>query len=187
MKKLYLATIFFASIFITKAQSSSSPEGEIKYNILNTILIGSVELGYEYFIDGNQSAGAELLINDGFSYRSMRRRNGRNFKTNSILVSYNFYLSSDQDGSGFMVAPFAKYRFGDFEENGPRLDDGTLTTLRTRMNSFIMGLNFGYKWVYNDSFAIAPYANLGRNFSNTVKDRFSAIELNAGVSVGYRF
>ena len=60
-------------------------------------------------------------------------------------------------------------------------------THTTDMNSFIVGLGTGYKWAWNNKFAIAPYANIARNFSSAVNDRFSAIEFNAGVSIGYRF
>jgi outer membrane autotransporter protein len=60
-------------------------------------------------------------------------------------------------------------------------------TQKTDIDSFIVGLGVGYKWTMGDSFAIQPFANIARNFSDEVQDRFSAIEFNAGINIGYRF
>lgn len=149
---------------------------EVKLNILNTITRASVEVGYEYFTTPSSSVGFEVLINDRFSYYP--EDENEEFKTNSVQLSYNFYFSR---GEGAYVSPFLKYRFGDYEEvieNVPYITD---------MNSFILGLGLGYKWVWNNQFAFGPYANISRNFSKEVIERFSAIEINAGISVGYRF
>ena len=55
------------------------------------------------------------------------------------------------------------------------------------MNSFIIGVGAGYKFVKNDAFTISPFVNIARNFSDDVIDEFSGIELNAGINIGYRF
>ncbi len=81
--------------------------------------------------------------------------------------------------------PFIKYRFGDFEEK--KTIGGVEVKVKTDMDSFILGLGSGYKWVWNDKFAIGPYASIARNFSEEVNDKFIAIEINAGFSIGYRF
>lgn len=173
MKKIVLGLLVFAGVFTANAQYKS----EVKFNIANVIAIASVEIGYEYFIDDNQSIGAEIHINDRFSY--VEETDMKKFNTNSFLVNYNYYFSPEEKGS-FYAYPFLKYRFGDHEDKrADRVD--------TDMNSFIMGLGIGYKWAWNDKFTIAPYASIARNFSDKVNDRFMAIEPNAGISVGYRF
>lgn len=180
-KHIFLFSLLLCSLFV-KAQTKN----EVKVNILNTIVLASVELGYEHFIDKDQSIGVEFLINDRFSYTTEKKNGAKEFKTNSILASYNFYFSSDgQSNSGYYVSPFLKYRFGDFNEK-ETVNDVEITKT-TDMNSFIVGLGTGYKWAWNDKFAIAPYVNIARNFSEEVNDRFSAVEVNAGVSIGYRF
>ena len=171
MKKILSLLLFAGMVYQGTAQQKS----EVKLNILNTIAIASVELGYEYFMDDNQSLGAEFHINDRFSYAS--EADHKEFKTNSFLVNYNYYFNPESEAS-FYVYPFLKYRFGDHKDE---------VKGDTDMNSFIVGLGTGYKWSWNNKMAIGPYVSIARNFSSEVNDRFSAIEFNAGISVGYRF
>ncbi|WP_317173478.1 DUF3575 domain-containing protein [Echinicola arenosa] len=178
MKKYTLLMFLLGLAFYASAQTESDyNQHEIKLNILNTIVQGSVEIGYEYFVDRDQSIGVEYLINDRFGYNG--QGNGKEYNTNSILVSYNFYFLNDYDPASLYVYPFFKYRFGDFTEP----DEPFVTD----MNSAMLGIGVGYKWVQRDKFAIAPYVNIARGFSQEVTDRFSAVEINAGVSIGYRF
>lgn len=173
MKKIVLGLAILAGVYTAQAQYKS----EVKFNIANVIAIASVEVGYEYFLDDNQSVGLEVHINDRFSY--IEETSNKKFNTNSVLLNYNYYFSPNEKAS-FYVYPFVKYRFGDHEDNRQGKMD-------TDMNSFIMGFGVGYKWAWNDKFAIAPYVSIARNFSDEVNDRFMAIKPNAGVSVGYRF
>lgn len=178
MKNLAVILLVTVMTFQAHAQSDGAyNQNEIKLNILNTIVQGSVEIGYEYFVDRDQSIGVEYLINDRFGYKS-QGEDGRDFQTNSLQVSYNFYFINDVDPASLYVYPFLKYRYGEFFEAG---------NPTVNMNSGMIGIGVGYKWVHNDKFAIAPYANVARGFSEEVKNRFSAVELNAGVSIGYRF
>lgn len=181
MKKLLVLAMLLGSTVAVKAQAVN----EVKVNIINTIISASVELGYEHFIDRDQSVGVDLMINDRFSYYPESKSKGKKFNTNSIAANYNFYFGGEDNanGSGYSVSPFLKYRFGDFEEYGDTKD----VKVVTNMDSFIIGVGVGYKWVRNDSFAVQPFVNIGRNFSEDVNDRFMAVELNAGVTLGYRF
>src|SRR5690606_18579486 len=94
MKKVVLSVLLLGIAFYSQAQNRN----EVKLNILNTIALGSVELGYEYFIDSTQtqSIGVEFLINDRFGFNPQGNK-GREFKTNSYAVSYNFYFVQDED------------------------------------------------------------------------------------------
>jgi len=174
--------IFLVGIFLVsplKAQiERENPTGEFKINILNTILLGSIELGYEHFVTKDQSLGVEFHINDRFAYRS--QNGNKNFSSNSVLVAYNFYFPDQQSGNIY-VFPFLKYRFGDYSEES----DGVMTT--TTLNSAYLGIGAGYKWVFANNFAIGPYASISRGFNSEVFDTFSAVEFKAGFSVGYRF
>jgi hypothetical protein len=174
MKKLFYITLLLPLAAISQTKN------EVKLNILNTIVLGSVEVGYERFIAGDQSIGIEVFINDRFSYSEEKPRRGKEFNTNSVMLSYNFYFSEERS-SGYYISPFFKYRFGNHEE----VKDGI--KVKTDMDSPILGLGAGYKWIWRDKFTVAPYANIGRNFSNDVNDRFSAVEINAGIGIGYRF
>lgn len=182
MKKLLLLFVFVLGTQSHFAQLGDFPENEVKINILNTIAIASVEIGYERFVGFNQSVEAEFLINDRINYHS--EKGARKFNTNSFKLGYNYYFGTTNAGSGLYANPFLKYRFGDFEESA-----GTEppAIIKTDMDSFIIGIGIGYKWNSNDKFVLGPYASIGRNFNETVNERFTAVEFHAGFSVGYRF
>ncbi|MBN8147901.1 hypothetical protein J0J24_24505, partial [Vibrio vulnificus] len=80
-------------------------------------------------------------INDRFSYHAEKSSRNQKFKTNSILVNYNYYFGgkTDANGSGYVVSPFMKYRFGNFEED--RFNDVSqkVELDKVDMNSFIFG------------------------------------------------
>lgn len=173
MKKLVMVCLV---LFSTKAFSQDYPKNEVNLNILNAIAIASIEVGYEYFVGFNQSVEAEMFFNDRFSY--FPKTDGRKYSATSIKVGYNYYFDLD-NLSGPYINPFIKQRFGTFKENG----------VSTSLNSFILGIGVGYVWNYNDTFVVAPYVNVGRNFGKEVTNNsyFWAIEPNAGIKIGYKF
>lgn len=187
MKKYFAFILLSLFAFKAFAQEDQMPLNEIKLNLANTIAIASVEVGYERFLGFHQSVEAEFLINDRINYHS--EKGSREFKTNSFKLGYNYYFGEMNPGSGVYVNPFLKLRTGDFEEIRSKTVEGTSVDYKdkTDMGGVIIGFGLGYKWNFTDTFIIAPYANVGRNFSEEVKDRFTSIEFNAGVSVGYRF
>lgn len=175
IKKILLP--FLGLLIAFKSFGQDFKKNEVKLNILNTIAIASIEVGYERFIAPNQSLDAEVFINDRFSYRS--EKNGK-FKTNSFKIGYNFYF--DPEGvKGVYINPFFKLRTGKYE------DYKQSGTVETKMGSAIIGTGVGYMFNYNDTFIIAPYITIARNFSSEVNDRFWAVEPLAGIRIGYRF
>ncbi len=170
----------FAAIVVSTfgfSQIGDFPKNEVRYNILNTIILGSIELGYERYLDYHQSIAIDVLIND--TYNMSIGRQLEDFKTNSVQLSYNYNISRRNDGSGFIMTPLLKYRFGNYKE--------TQTSPKLNMNSFIIGLGTGYKWSFNNTFMFGPFANIGRNFSEKVTDEFTKIEFSAGFNIGYKF
>jgi secreted protein len=174
MKKMILSIAIALVSFSAFAQTYKN---EVKLNILNVIVRPSIELGYEYYLDDNQSVDAELMLLDKFSYWPKR---SNKFSATSFKVGYNYYFDSS-DAVGFYLNPFLKTRFGKFTEEKDGAD------VETKLNAFIIGVGVGYTWVFNSKFVVAPYANLGRNFSKPVNERFWAVEPNAGVRLGFRF
>ncbi|WP_154856660.1 DUF3575 domain-containing protein [Cyclobacterium xiamenense] len=154
---------------------------EGKLNIANTIAIGSVELGYERFLDQNQSLGLELLLMDRFSYVS-ESGSGEEFNLTSMALSYTYYFVSPANPSGFYVFPFTKFRTGTFTETNP--ENGLQ---EIDMDGLLIGFGAGYKWVHKDKFALGPYVNIARGFNEQVSERFHPVEFNAGFSIGFRF
>lgn len=185
MNKLFL--FVFTFLIIGPLSSQEFPNNEIKLNIAGVIAFASVEVGYEYLFDYNQSIDAEVLINDRINFYDETSTN--KFNTNSVKLGYNFYFGTENPGSGLYFNPFVKYRFGDFEEVTRDNDffPPLIEEVTTDMNTFIIGLGSGYKWNFSNSFIISVYGSIGRNFSDEVKERFQAIEFHAGAGIGYRF
>lgn len=170
--------LMITTFSFSQTEPDDFPQHEVNLNIANTIAVASGEVGYEYFFAFNQAVGAKILINDRRNYRE---KSDEKVNTNSFRVNYTYYFGRVEPGSEFYVQPFMKYRFGDFKEE----KDGS--TVKTDMDAFMVGVGAGYVWNFSDDFVVGPFANIARNFSNDVKDRFSAIDWNAGINIGYRF
>ena len=179
MKKILLPLFLVLLHFSVQSQEKFN---EVKFNIANTIAVASVELGYERFLDDNQSLEAVFLINDRMNYQS--EKGSRKFNTQSYKIGYNYYFGEEYEGSGLYANPFIKLRTGEFQEIDNRTPEQTVIT---NMNSFMLGIGGGYKWNFNNTFVLGPFINIARNFSEEVKNRFTALEFNAGFNVGYRF
>jgi hypothetical protein len=191
MRKLLLSLLFLFSFgfssFSQQVISSAGTrnpnlgnfENELKFNFLNLILLGSFEIGYERYLSESHSLEFQVLANDRFGFNS--EGNGKKYKTNSAMTALNFYFGNKPSGR-FHIYPFAKIRFGDFEEPTP--SGGVITT---DMTSFMLGAGFGYKWEVSEHFAFGPYASIARGFGEAANERFAPVELNGGFSLGYRF
>lgn len=172
MKHLFITLAIGFSAMATAQRATH----EVKWNVVNTIALASVEVGYEYFLDDSQSVGVELHINDVFNWSVNRQ--AKDFDTNSIVGSYNFYTG--QNASGVVISPQMKARFGSYQktEGSPKID----------MDSFMLGIGLGYKWNFHDKFTFGPHGFVGRNFSDDIRDEFDTpVEFGLGFSVGYRF
>ncbi|MEB2774403.1 DUF3575 domain-containing protein [Algoriphagus sp. D3-2-R+10] len=184
---LTLILAFIASGYAQNVISSSSGStpsnggftNEIHANFVTLIWFGSVEVGYERYLSDDHSLEFKGFINDRFGFNN--ENNGKKYKTNSLQASMNFYFGNNINGR-FFLFPLAKVRFGDFEEPA---DGGGVQT--TDMTAFILGAGAGYKWEVSKNFAFGPFISIGRNFNNEVASRFTAIELNGGFNLGYRF
>ncbi|MCS5491618.1 DUF3575 domain-containing protein [Algoriphagus limi] len=162
----------------SSGNSTSEFTNEVKVNFLNLIALGSIEAGFEKYLSDDHSLDLQVHLNDRFGFNS--QKNGKNYKTNSVQASMNFYFGNNPNGR-FYLFPLAKIRFGEFEEP---LDGGIATT---NMNSFLLGVGGGFKWEFSPHFAFGPYGSIARGFSDEVAERFTRIEFNAGFSLGYRF
>ncbi|ATA73817.1 MULTISPECIES: hypothetical protein [Capnocytophaga] len=182
MKRLIIVCL---ALFSGKAFSQDYPKNQINLNALNAIAIASVELGYERYVDFNQSIEVEMFFNDRFSY--FPKGDNRKYSATSIKVGYNYYFDLD-NLSGPYINPFIKQRFGSFKETVLNADKKEVVET-TKLDSFIFGIGIGYIWNYNDTFVVAPYVNIGRNFGKKIVENkyFWAIEPNAGIKIGYKF
>lgn len=191
MKNKLIIALSLLVFGINYAQEESKNRvNEVKVNFLNTIAIASVEVGYERFFGGDQSLELNVFINDRFSYYTENTKDGKEFKTNSLGLAYNFYFSDKKNGTGYYLSPFFKYRFGDYtrkEELRDSFNNPYIGSVTTDISSPILGLGLGYKWVWNQKLAVGTLFSLGRNFSKPVNELFTAVETNCAITIGYRF
>lgn len=182
--KLFTALTLLVFALGAAQETSSNKVNEVKVNFLNTIVISSVEVGYERFFGNDQSVGLDIFINDRFSY--FPENNGKKFNTSSVAINYNFYFSGKNNSAGYFLSPFFKYRFGDYVENVniPFLGNVASTV---DISSPIIGLGMGYKWLWNEKLTVGVSANIGRNFNDKVQDVFWGVEPNSAITLGYRF
>ena len=176
-----LATFFSLHATAQGISDLPFPANEVKFNIMNTIVLGSVELGYEHFIDNTQSIGAEVHLFDRFAYVS-DKGTGRAFDATSYVLGFNYYFLTPDRPSGFYINPFIKYRSGTFSETDTAND-----VVETDLHAVIIGMGGGYKWVHNKKFALGPFFNVGRGFNGEAAERFTPVEFKAGFSIGFRF
>lgn len=175
---LILSVFFGLSTSVATAQETPEmPQHEINWNIAGTLIFASVELGYEYFIDYDQSVGLDLQINERRNLKP--KKSGQKYNTHAVQLNYTYYFGKENPGSGAYIKPLMRYRFGNFKEN--------YGADKTDMNGLTIGVGTGYIWNLSNSFVFGPFADIGRNFSKDVKDRFTAIEFNAGFNIAYRF
>ncbi len=175
MKKIIVAAML---VFFSVKTFAQDRQHQVNLIILNAIWLASVEVGYEHFIAENQSIEGELFFNDRFS---VIPKGGGKYNATSVKLGYNYYFEED-GGTGLYVNPFVKQRFGNYKYPDTK-------TNPTRLDSFILGIGAGYQWNLDNTFVIAPYANIARNFGKGVNEdkRFWAIEPNFGIKIGYRF
>ncbi|WP_448823369.1 DUF3575 domain-containing protein [Capnocytophaga sp.] len=180
MKKIIVAAML---VFFSVKTFAQDRQHQVNLNILNAIWLASVEVGYEHFIAENQSIEGELFFNDRFSV--FPKKDGEKYNTTSLKVGYNYYFEED-GGTGLYINPFVKQRFGNFKYKNKNGEGDSV-----RLDSFILGIGAGYQWNYEDTFIVAPYVNIARNFGKGVNSgegkRFWAIEPNFGIKIGYRF
>jgi hypothetical protein len=169
-KVTILITVIFGTLHLS---AQEFPNNEIKLNIASVIAFVTVEVGYEYLFDYNQSIDVEIFINDRINF--YQETDSNKFNTNSLKLGYNFYFGTENPGSGLFFNPFVKYRFGDFEEVTRNNDffPPLIEEVTTDMNTFIIGLGSGYKWNFSNSFIVSLYGSLGRNFSGNCEDIIS--------------
>lgn len=182
---------------------------EIKTNVLG-------------LINNNYNAQVELLLSDKsgidmeVSYRTtpwILAVSGSDIKNNTFraLMSYKYYLGSEDPTSGIFFGPFVRLKVGGLENIPVSVDESYMGRLegpeqvRLFNNAFTAGLTGGQKITFDNNFIIEYYAGIGYDFYNpsTIRDDipseledFIKIQTNSftwpwdfrlGVSLGYRF
>lgn len=192
MKKLFFALLLPALSF-AQDNTDKKVTGELKSNLFDLVVGKSVNLGYEYFLKGNQSLQLDLTAFDTYSYldSSILDEN----KLVGIQASYNIYFSKNKNHHGFVFYPFAKLRTGTqvisdyYYTYNPIEGNYDSVSQEVDLSGFEVGLGLGHKWLFNDKLSLGVGAQIGRNLTSDqeFRDNYGEINFKANVTLGVRF
>ncbi|CAI8308188.1 MAG: Uncharacterised protein [Polaribacter sp. SA4-10] len=166
MKKILLITSIFVST-ISLAQQV------VKLNIANALVLKTIDVSYEYYLNGDTSVGISGLYN--FEQKSADFR----YNEESMVTPYlRHYFTSDRTwnlfGEGFfgISSGYKKIELDGSPNSYEKYSDSAL------------GISFGAKYISKSGFLVDVYGGIGRNL-------FSAnspiLVPRLGVNVGWKF
>jgi hypothetical protein len=161
MKKLFIV-IAILTASITQAQQ------EIKLDIFDALVLKTIEVSYEKYIDETSSFGVSGLINF--------EKNSADFKYNEkrvITPYFRHYFTSDNNWNFFGEGFFA-FNFGEKEIGPSTYEDYTDGAL---------GIAVGIKYVSEGGFTVDIYGGAGRNLFST---NSPIVVPRVGVNIGWR-
>lgn len=173
---------------------SSTSKNELSINLLDLVIAGTVDVGYERFLGGNQSLSVGVSLFDTFGYYDVGYIEENN--AFSARVAYNLYFSKKKEYAGFYFYPMAKVRTGSVTTDWDYYSyyDGETQELvevsereKYDIDGFALGFGIGQKWVLKDKFSLNVFANISRTIGDFDDDYIDPVEFRAGVSFGYRF
>jgi hypothetical protein len=170
----FIFSLFLISISTSsfaQAYQNESFDHEIKFNIGHFLATSTVEMGYEYYLNGDTSLGGTLYFNgDATDY------NG-NFGIGPNLRAYFGYAPR----SGFFAEVFGLYYTGEEDEESQNLGSRNYD-----YSTMAIGLGAGSKWTTRSQrFILEINGGLGRNINP--EDFQNDFMFKAGLSLGFRF
>jgi hypothetical protein len=192
MKKLILVLVL---PFVSFAQEKEGKvaTGEIKSNLFDLVVGKSVNVGYEYFLKGNQSLQLDVTAFDTYSYLDASYLEENNLF--GIQASYNIYFSKKKEHHGFVFYPFMKFRTGTqviddyYSPNDPITGNYTSASNEVDLTGFEVGFGLGHKWLFNDKISLGIGSQIGRNLNSDseFRNNYGEIDFKANVTLGVRF
>ena len=162
MKKILVIIAILVSS-LTQAQQ------EIKVDVFDALVLKTVEISYEYYVNEKSSVGISALFN--FEKKSADFRYGED---KAITPYFRHYFTTEATWNFFGEA-FVAINSGEKEiENSPNIGytDGAL------------GIAVGTKYISDGGFTIDGYAGLGRNLFGS---NSPIIVPRVGLNLGFRF
>jgi hypothetical protein len=164
-------------------------KSEVHLNILNLLVFGALDVGYERVINDHTSAGVEIFSkvfnkNEGEDV-DLSKVYAKDF---SITGRFKYFLQEENTAWGYYAEAFGMFSNGDNEVNMefPDPETGELEEREVLIEYTDIGLGVGVggKWVAKQGFLIDVSFGIGRNlFDKNSPD----IILLPSVNVGYRF
>ncbi|UZH55194.1 hypothetical protein JRG66_14760 [Salinimicrobium tongyeongense] len=163
-------------------------KSEAQLNVLNLLVFGALDVGYEHLISDHTSAGVE------FFSKVFNKNEGEDVdlsevysKDFSITGKFKYFLKDDQVGRGYYAEVFGMFSNGEHENDIKLTNEaGELETQEklVEYTDLAFGIGVGGKFVAKQGFLIDVSFGIGRNLF----DKYSPdIVLLPTVNVGYRF
>ncbi len=164
-------------------------KSEVHLNILNLLVFGALDVGYERVINDHTSAGVEIFSkvfnkNEGEDV-DLSKVYAKDF---SITGRFKYFLQEENTAWGYYAEAFGMFSNGDNEVK-MEFEDAETGELEERevlieYTDIGLGVGVGGKWVAKQGFLIDVSFGIGRNlFDKNSPD----IILLPSVNVGYRF
>ncbi|WP_299765602.1 DUF3575 domain-containing protein [uncultured Dokdonia sp.] len=154
---------------------------EFRIDVLESLLLPSIDIGYEYVLSKYSGFGANININlqdEEFDFR-------QKFAFTPYFRQY-FFNKKDYGARGFFAEGLLQYATGDNER---LFADDIFNNQEERgtWSKFGVGVAIGQKWVSRNGFVIELSTGVGRYFGDDDDGLSPEIFFRGGVSFGYRF
>lgn len=164
-------------------------KSEVHLNILNLLVFGALDVGYERLINDHASAGVEIFSkvfnkNEGEDV-DLSKVYAKDF---SITGRFKYFLQEENTSWGYYAELFGMFSNGDneVEMDFENSETGEMETKEVDIEytDIAMGIGVGGKFVAKQGFLIDVSFGIGRNlFDKNSPD----IVLLPSVNLGYRF
>ncbi|MCX2837072.1 hypothetical protein OQ279_02805 [Salinimicrobium sp. MT39] len=166
-----------------------STYSEVHLNVLNLLVFGALDVGYERIINDHASAGVEIFS------KVFNKNEGEDVdlskiytKDFSITGKFKYFLQEENTAWGYYAEAFGMFSNGDNEvkRKFPNSETGELEEKEVfiEYTDIAIGIGVGGKFVAKQGFLVDLSFGIGRNlFDKNSPD----IVLLPTVNVGYRF
>ncbi|WP_324719145.1 hypothetical protein [Salinimicrobium sp. HB62] len=162
---------------------------EVHLNVLNLLVFGALDVGYERLINDHASAGVEIFSkvfnkNEGEDV-DLSKVYAKDF---SITGKFKYFLQEENTARGYYAEAFGMFSNGNNEKEVEIIDSttGEPKTIEADLEytDIAVGIGVGGKFVAKQGFLIDVSFGIGRNlFDKNSPD----IVLLPSVNLGYRF
>lgn len=165
MKKLVVILVLFGTSFAQAQQ-------EIKVDLFDGLIMKSIEVSYEYFLNEESSVGLSAFFNLEKQSASFR------YNEDTMFTPYFRHHFPSQTNWNFFGEVFIGINNG---EEKIKVDE---VNTYEKYTDAALGVSAGTKYISAKGFVIDIYAGLGRNLFDSLSP---SMVVRGGINVGYRF
>lgn len=195
MKKQFFSLLMFVSFvgFAQEEKEAITHKSELSLNVFDLVVAGTVHVGYERFLENNQSISIDGYLKDSYGYFDTAYQDKNTVY--SIRGAYNIYFSNSKQHHGFHFYPFLKLRTGKQSSDYSYTyydENGNISTMISKdeedLSGITAGFGVGHKWLFNNKITLGINGELGRELSNSFNtDYYSTVEPRFVIKFGFRF